>query len=104
MFISWSQLVGNDITFTPTEANEHFNIPVPRCDKAFDKFCTGKQQLNFERSIYQINRRIRTHINTVSSWLDASNIYGSDQKTADSLRQFKGGKLQVSQDNFLPKA
>jgi peroxidase len=59
--------------------------------------------LNFARSIYQVKKKIRTNINTVSSWLDASNIYGTDQKTADSLREFKNGKLKVSQDDFLPK-
>jgi hypothetical protein len=39
----------------------------------------------------------------VSSWLDASNIYGTDKKTADSLRELKGGKLKVDTDNLLPK-
>jgi peroxidase len=104
LFTTWSQFVGNDITFTPTQANEHLNIPVPRCDAIFDKFCTGKQDLNFARSIYQVKRRARTNINTVSSWLDASHIYGTDQKTADSLREFKGGKLKVGASGALPKA
>jgi hypothetical protein len=43
MFISWSQFIGNDITLTPTQANEPLNIPIGRCDNTFDKFCTGKQ-------------------------------------------------------------
>jgi hypothetical protein len=59
--------------------------------------------LNFTRSIYQVKKKVRTHINTVSSWLDASNIYGTDKKTADSLRELKGGKLKVDTDNLLPK-
>ena len=42
MFITWSQFIGNDITFTPTQANEPDNIPIPRCDRIFDKFCSGK--------------------------------------------------------------
>jgi hypothetical protein len=36
-----------------------------------------------------------THINEVTSWWDGSQIYGSDSKTADSLRSGKQGKLKV---------
>jgi hypothetical protein len=36
-----------------------------------------------------------THINEVTSWWDGSQIYGSDAKTADSLRSRKQGKLKV---------
>lgn len=36
-----------------------------------------------------------THINEVTSWWDGSQIYGSDAKTADSLRTHKQGKLKI---------
>ncbi|HEX2675895.1 MAG TPA: peroxidase family protein, partial [Polyangiales bacterium] len=36
-----------------------------------------------------------THINEVTSWWDASQIYGSDAKTVDALRSHVGGKLAV---------
>ena len=43
-----------------------------------------------------------TTINEVTSWWDGSQIYGSDQKTADSLRTFKDGKLKIGEDGRLP--
>jgi len=43
-----------------------------------------------------------TAINEVTSWWDGSQIYGSDRKTADSLRTFKGGKLQLDEHGHLP--
>lgn len=36
----------------------------------------------------------RSHLNLISSVLDANWIYGSDKETADSLRSFKGGLLK----------
>jgi hypothetical protein len=43
-----------------------------------------------------------TAINEVSSWWDGSQIYGNDQKTADSLRSFRDGKLKIDADGRLP--
>ncbi len=43
-----------------------------------------------------------TYLNEVTSWWDASQIYGSDQETADRLRSFVGGKLRLREDGGLP--
>ncbi len=39
-----------------------------------------------------------TYQNVVTHWWDGSQIYGSDQATADRLRSFQGGHLQISGD------
>jgi len=44
-----------------------------------------------------------TYANYVTQWWDASQIYGSDQETADSLRAFEGGRLKLDADGRLPK-
>src|SRR5204863_2303687 len=41
-------------------------------------------------------------VNSVTSWLDGSQIYGSDAATADKLRTHSGGKLKTSAGNLLP--
>ncbi|WNG30170.1 peroxidase [Cystobacter fuscus] len=43
-----------------------------------------------------------TYINEVTAWWDASQIYGSDQKTADSLRTFMHGKMRLDDQGLLP--
>ena len=44
----------------------------------------------------------RKFSNDITSWIDGSNVYGSDQARADYLRSFVGGKLKVSIGNLLP--
>jgi len=43
-----------------------------------------------------------TFINEVTHWWDASQLYGSDQVTADRLRSGRAGKLQLDVDGMLP--
>jgi hypothetical protein len=43
-----------------------------------------------------------TTINEVTSWWDGSQIYGSDRKTADSVRSFREGKLRLDARGLLP--
>lgn len=38
----------------------------------------------------------RKHRNTITSWIDGSQIYGSDNETNCALRTFKDGKLKIS--------
>ena len=68
-----------------------------------DPQCEGNQNLNFGRSLYNSQKTVRTNVNVITAWLDASNIYGSDKDTADSLREFAQGKLRTSVGNMLPK-
>ena len=44
---------------------------------------------------------VRQHKNEVTSFLDASVIYGSDLTTANALRSFEYGKLKLDSDGLL---
>ena len=47
---------------------------------------------------------VRQQLNEITAWIDASNVYGSDEERANELRSFKGGKLLTSDEAglFLP--
>lgn len=44
----------------------------------------------------------REHGNNLTAWIDASNVYGSDEERATWLRSFVDGKLKTSTGNLLP--
>jgi cytochrome P450 len=43
-----------------------------------------------------------TALNTVTSWWDGSQVYGSDPETARKLRSGEDGKLKLSENGLLP--
>jgi hypothetical protein len=43
-----------------------------------------------------------THVNTVTHWWDASQIYGSDPETEDRVRERRGGRLALTGPGRLP--
>jgi hypothetical protein len=54
------------------------NIDIPKCDAFFDKNCSGTRKISVMRSFFDSKQSVRTPVNIITSWLDASNIYGSD--------------------------
>ena len=46
-----------------------------------------------------MTRKWREQLNLVTSWIDASQIYGSFKCQADNLRLHKSGQLKTSDDN-----
>lgn len=44
----------------------------------------------------------RQQLNAVTSYIDASQVYGSDEASAASLRTFSGGKLSTGAGDLLP--
>lgn len=77
------------------------DIKIPSGDNFFTQNVIG-----FSRSQFtQTNEEPRRHPNLVTSWIDGSQIYGSNNVTNCALRAFKNGKLKVSMQGnkeFLP--
>ncbi len=108
----FTTLTGPDGAFTIelptlTAPSESFNITVPTGDPHLDPFSTGQAEIPFRRAIYNATTGTsadnpRQHPNLVSSFIDASMVYGSDDERASALRTFSDGKLKVSGGDLLP--
>ena len=100
----WGQFLDHDIDITENaEPHEPFDIPVPLGDPFFDPFNTGNEFIFMNRSVFEVDDSgVRQQINQLTTWIDGSNVYGSDTARANELRSFSGGRLKTSAGNLLP--
>lgn len=106
----WGQFLDHDVDLTePDEVNpEHEDIPVPLGDPFFDPLGQGGQVIPFTRSVFDPATGTslanpRQQINTITDFIDASNVYGSDAARLQALRTNDGtGRLKVSAGDLLP--
>jgi hypothetical protein len=103
-FWQWGQFVDHDIDMTPEASPlEPLPIPVPAGDAAFDPTGTGTVVLAFNRSAWLAGSSPREQMNAITCWIDASNVYGSDEARARALRTLDGtGRLRTSAGDLLP--
>lgn len=105
---AWGQFLDHDITLTKTaEPKESFSVIVPTGDEWFDPLNTGTMFIPLSRSNYDVAtgtsiENPRQQINSLTAFIDGSQIYGVDIERANALREFIGGRLKVSDGNFLP--
>lgn len=102
----FGQFIDHDVTFV-LDGDEAAMIDVPAGDKDFDPFQTGEVKILMHRSQVAEGSGTspsnpRNHPNVITSFLDASAVYGSEEDQAAWLRSFEGGKLKVSAGNLLP--
>lgn len=104
----WGQFIDHDIDLTPvTDPGESFPIAIPWGDPIFDPLGAGAATMPFVRSqsdpaTGDSSANPRQQINAITSYLDASNIYGSDGARAMALRTGVGGMLRCSPGDMLP--
>ena len=83
------EIAGDEVPGCPPE---YFNIPVPIGDSTFDPKDSGTISIPFERTQYQTSssgyspNHPREQLNSVTSYLDGSAIYGRDKTWSDQLR------------------
>jgi hypothetical protein len=105
----WGQFVDHDIDLTDgTYPPEPADIAIPAGDPQFDPDGTGLVFMSFNRSVYDPETGTgadnpREQLNEITAWIDASNVYGSDEERATALRTNDGtGRLKTSDGNLLP--
>ncbi|MCG8409043.1 MAG: hypothetical protein MI923_27880 [Phycisphaerales bacterium] len=100
----WGQFLDHDIDETPVvDPAEPFDIPVPGGDPFFDPDGDGDVVISLDRSLYAVVGGVRQQINEITAYIDASNVYGSDEERAMELRTLDGtGRLKTSSGNLLP--
>ncbi len=103
----WGQFIDHDIDLTEAASpHQSMSITVPTGDVFFDPYSTGTATISMSRSTYDpltgtsINNPLQ-QVNQISSWIDASNVYGSDETRAAALRSFSGGRLATSDGDLL---
>lgn len=97
----WGQFVDHDITLSPANTGESASIPVTNENDVL--YNPGLPLIPMDRTDYIIDDSgIRQQVNAVTSFIDASNVYGSDETTAAALRTFSGGRMKTSPDGMLP--
>ena len=105
MVWQWGQFLDHDIDLSPENLDEPMPIAIPAGDEIFDPGSAGDAVFNFFRTVSRIGKKTksRTQMNMITSYIDASNVYGSDEARAKILRQLNNkGLMKVSSGNRLP--
>ena len=101
----WGQFLDHDLDLTGNAAvAQPFNIAVPAGDPSFDPGNTGTATIALNRSISTTGATgVREQVNEITSFIDASNVYGSNDARAVGLRDLSSrGLLRTSAGNMLP--
>ncbi len=103
----WGQFLDHDLDLTETTEDEAFPIVIPLGDPLFDPLRTGNVVMELFRSRYDPQSGIRLtnprqQVNLVTSFIDASNVYGSELERTLAMRRHDGsGALLLSDRGLL---
>ncbi|XP_033760036.1 myeloperoxidase-like [Pecten maximus] len=123
MMTVWGQFLDHDITETPmTKGRNNTNVACCQLPKAQrDERTTQCVPITIEPGDVRLTGTcmdvirslptrekpcipgVREQINGITSFIDASQVYGSDEEVAHELRTFSNGLLKVAGPNLLPK-
>ncbi len=104
----WGQFLDHDLDLTDIMSpSEGMDMSIPMGDPVFDPMGSGNKTMQFQRSNYDPSTGTevgnpREQINSITSYIDGSNVYGSDSVRADALRAHVGGRMLTSGDDLLP--
>lgn len=104
----WGQFLDHDLSITDGSTDEAINISVPAGDIYFDPDNTGIVEITANRAIFDPDSGTdvsnpREQENEITSWIDGSMVYGSDEERALALRVGEDSPfLATSSGNLLP--
>jgi len=94
----WGQFVDHDISLT--EENfplENFFISITFSESILNPYVpVPLLRARFDSSTGTSTSNPRQHINQITAFIDASNVYGSDEQRAGAIREGYGGLLKTS--------
>jgi peroxidase len=99
---AWGQFIDHDLDLSRSDGTTHIDVQIPAGDPNFaDGSSISLTRAVIDPATGQGTSHPATAVNTITGWLDASMVYGSDPQTAASLR-LPDGHLQTSAGNNLP--
>ena len=100
MMYAWGQFLDHDLDLAKTDGKTHIDISISPGDPDL-----SASKISMTRTVIDpatgLNGKAATAVNSVTGWLDGSQVYGSDAATAASLRTADGHML-TSAGNNLP--
>lgn len=99
---AWGQFIDHDLDLENPDGKTHIDIPIPAGDARFpDSSSIAVTRAAIDPATGPGTGHPAPAINTITGWLDASMVYGSDANTAASLR-LPDGHLKTSAGDNLP--
>lgn len=104
MVMQFGQFLDHDITVTPHDERidccieektdaRCFVIPIPPRDRFYSWVNYTASCINFVRSTPVCQQKIREQYNGITSFVDASNVYGSSVGQLSFIRRYENGEL-----------
>jgi uncharacterized protein YjlB len=101
MMYAWGQFIDHDLDLTRSGAI-HIDIPIPAGDPNFpDGSVIAMTRAIIDPASGTDSQHPLTAVNSITGWLDASMVYGSNETTAASLRE-PDGHMRTSDGGNLP--
>lgn len=99
----FGQFLDHTIVASPVDKTQPMPISVPLYDPVFQNFSRGNMPFErTERGKVEEHSAVEGPINSLSSAIDLSSVYGSDELRAKALRSYWMGGMQTSAGNNLP--
>lgn len=97
MVWQWGQFIDHDIALTETTSDPLF-IPTSPTDPLSPGIPLNRSEFDSSTGV----TTPRQQVNSATSYIDASMVYGSSLERANALRTMSGGRMQTSAGDLLP--